>query len=200
MFAHQASLFGGGEPVPDASFGALVRHQLDELAWVDHAAGWLAGDEELYSVLCDAVDWRQPRVHMYDREVLTPRLVGSVDAAIHRVIGEMRELLSERYGVRLDRISAGHYRTGADSVAWHGDRIARDLPSATVATVSLLGPRRFRLRPKGGGSGPAWSLGHGDLVVMGGSCQRDWEHCVPKVSQAPPRIALMFRHAYDSSA
>jgi len=37
------------------------------------------------------------------------------------------------------------------------------------------------------------SLGDGDLLVMGGSCQRTWQHSVPKVRQAAPRIAIMFR-------
>jgi alkylated DNA repair dioxygenase AlkB len=109
----------------------------------------------------------------------------------------MVEILSSRYGIRMDRLSAGWYRTGADSVAWHGDRIARERHHSIVATVSLGGPRRLLIRPKGGGESLAFDLGQGDLVVMGGACQRLWEHTVPKVASAPPRIALMFRHAYD---
>jgi alkylated DNA repair dioxygenase AlkB len=82
-------------------------------------------------------------------------------------------------------------------VAWHGDRIARERPDSIVATVSLGGPRRFLIRPKGGGTSTGFDLGRGDLVVMGGACQRLWEHTIPKTASAPPRIALMFRHAYD---
>ncbi|MBA4861193.1 alpha-ketoglutarate-dependent dioxygenase AlkB [Streptomyces sp. PSKA54] len=38
------------------------------------------------------------------------------------------------------------------------------------------------------------SLGHGDLIVMGGSCQRTWEHAVPKSARATgPRISIQFR-------
>ncbi len=196
MFATQDSLFGGGAVQPDPGFGTLERRRLDATAWVDLAPGWLAGDATLFEVIREGVAWEQPEVQMYDRTVITPRLVGRPAPNLHPAIGEMSALLSGRYGVALDRISAGYYRDGADSVAWHGDRIARDREEATVATVSLGGPRRFRLRPKGGGPSLTFSLGHGDLVVMGGSTQRTWEHCVPKVAAAPPRIALMFRHAY----
>ena len=36
-------------------------------------------------------------------------------------------------------------------------------------------------------------LGWGDLLVMGGSCQRTWQHSIPKVAHALPRMAVMFR-------
>ena len=99
--------------------------------------------------------------------------------------------------MRLHNVSAGWYRDGNDSVAFHGDRVARERPRALVATISLGHSRRFLIRPKLGGQSRSFSLGHGDLVVMGGSCQRTWEHGVPKVSSAGPRIALMFRHDYE---
>lgn len=196
----QPSLFGRGQPVPDAAFADLTRLDLGQGAWVDYAPTWLTADETLFEAMAAGAAWDSPMVRMYDRQVRTPRLVATIDPALHPVIGDMVELLSQRYRVRLDRVSAGYYRTGADSVAWHGDRIARELNAATVATVSLAGPRRFLLRPRQGGPARAFSLGHGDLIVMGGTCQRTWEHSVPKAAHAPPRIALMFRHSYDDGA
>ncbi len=193
----QQSLFGGSEPEPDERFALLTRLQLDAASWVEAAPGWLAGNETLFDLLARAVAWEQPVVRMYDREVRTPRLVGRVEIDTHPVIERMSTLLSDHYGTVLDQVSAGWYRDGRDSVAWHGDRIARERPHAIVATVSLGEPRRFMLRPKGGGRSHSWSLGRGDLVVMGGSCQRDWEHTVPKAANAGPRLALMFRHRYD---
>jgi alkylated DNA repair dioxygenase AlkB len=193
----QPSLFGQSEPVPDTWFASLERFDLDPESWLDYAPGFLIGDARLYDVLTETVDWRQPEVRMYDKMVKTPRLVGTVDSDIHPVIGEIIELLSGRYQITMDQVSAGWYRTGIDSVAWHGDRIARELPHSIVATVSLGGPRRFLIRPKGGGESIGFDLGRGDLVVMGGASQRLWEHTVPKSASAPPRIALMFRHRYD---
>lgn len=196
MFA-QPTLFAGQDVVPDPSFAGIVRHDLDGHSWIDRAPGWLGGDDVLFDAIRDVVVWRQPVVRMYDRDVLTPRLVGTVDPAAHPAIGLMVALLSTRYDVELSQVSAGFYRDGDDSVAWHGDRIARERPSAVVATVSLGGPRTFRIRPNSGGPSSSWSLGHGDLVVMGGSCQRDWQHTVPKTAHAPARIAVMFRHSHD---
>lgn len=193
----QPSLFGESEPVPDRDFVGLERFDLDPESWLDYAPGFLVGDARLYDVLTETVSWRQPEVRMYDKLVMTPRLVGSVASGAHPVIPDLIDLLSDHYRIALDQVSAGWYRTGVDSVAWHGDRIARDLPHSIVATISLGGSRRFLIRPKGGGESMGFDLGRGDLVVMGGACQRLWEHTVPKSASAPPRIALMFRHRYD---
>ncbi|MBT8216236.1 MAG: alpha-ketoglutarate-dependent dioxygenase AlkB [Acidimicrobiia bacterium] len=192
-----ASLFGVQDIGFDGEFSRLRRADLGDGAWVDYAPLWLEGDEALFDHLSDAAQWSQPVTRMWDRDVATPRLIASIDSPTHPIIPELVEALSGRYGVRLDRVSAGWYRDGRDSVAYHGDRVARERPEAIVATVSLRGPRRFLIRPKAGGSSLSYSLGHGDLIVMGGSCQRTFEHAVPKVKSAPPRIALMFRHSYE---
>jgi alkylated DNA repair dioxygenase AlkB len=194
----QGSLFGSVPVDFDPDFASVERIQLDDESWLDYGPTWLTGDEDLYQVLAEHAEWTQPVVRMYDREVLTPRLMAHIDPAIHPVVPRLVDVLSERYGVRLDQVSVGWYRDGRDSVAYHGDRIARERPLATVATISLGSPRRFLIRPKAGGQTRSFSLGHGDLVVMGGACQRTWEHAVPKVSSAAgPRMALMFRHVYD---
>jgi alkylated DNA repair dioxygenase AlkB len=197
MFARQTSLFGS-EPVSfDHRFVRLNRVQLDAEAWLDYCPMWLTGDLTLFDTLVDGADWSQPVVRMYERDVRTPRLVARIHHQVHPVVPELIDVLSERYSIRMDQVSAGWYRNGNDSVAWHGDRIARERPRSIVATVSLGATRRFLIKPKEGGQATAFSLGHGDLVVMGGSCQRTWEHAIPKVVSAEPRIALMFRHRYE---
>ena len=140
--------------------------------------------------------WRSERRHMYDRIVDVPRLVASLpeDGPGHPLVDRIRDVLSTHYATAFARVSMGYYRDGADSVAWHGDTTARDMEEPTlVATVSLGAPRRFLLRPRGGGRSIAFSLGRGDLFVMGGACQRTWQHAVPKVARALPRVAVMFR-------
>lgn len=195
--ARQPSLFGANSPNLDPDFRTLERTGLARDAWVDYAPGWLEGDELLFEEMEASVEWSSPKVRMYDRVVTTPRLVARFEADLHPVLPAMVDALSDRYGRRLDRLSAGLYRDGRDSVAWHGDRVARDLPEAVVATVSLGSPRRFLMRPAEGGASISFTLGHGDLIVMGGSAQRTYRHTVPKSSSARPRMALMFRHAYD---
>lgn len=194
----QGSLFGSAQVDFDGSFSNLRRTDLGQDAWIDYAPLWLSGHEALYERLVDAAAWTQPVVQMYDRQVLTPRLVSRFGPDLHESMPAIIGALSDRYARCLDQVSAGWYRTGEDSVAMHGDRIARERESATVATVSLGGARRFLIRSKSGGPSRSFSLGHGDLVVMGGTCQRTHEHGVPKTSDhVEPRIALMFRHVYD---
>lgn len=198
--AWQGSLLGTGELGVDAGFHSAVRTALDPAAdaWIDHAPGWVSGGDDLFAELVERIRWDAPVVRMYDRMLDTPRLSGRIERSIRpRVVEEMRSLLSARYGIEFRRVGANLYRDGRDSVAWHGDRVARDLPEACIAIVSLGGRRRFLLRPKGGGRSRRVDLLCGDLLVMGGSCQRNWDHCVPKVARAEPRMSITFRHRYD---
>jgi alkylated DNA repair dioxygenase AlkB len=196
----QGSLFDGGEPVVDATFTGLRRIDLDERSWVDYEPGWLAGSDELFAELLATGRFGQRTVKMYDRTVPEPRLTAGwsteVDASdVPVALQEIAGTLSLRYDVAFDRIWVNLYRDGRDSVAWHGDRIGRGRCEDTmVAIVSLGTPRRLLLRPAGGGSTLRFTLGHGDLLVMGGSCQRTWEHCVPKTGRpVGPRISVQFR-------
>jgi alkylated DNA repair dioxygenase AlkB len=192
-------LFGKGAPCIDASFALLERTALSSEAWFDYAPGWLQGHDEVFDSLVHSMRWRQEQREMYDRTVEVPRLYALVpnDGEGHPILETMRRVVSAHYVEQFTRISLGYYRDGRDSVAWHGDYVARKLPTALVATVSVGAPRRFLLRPMGGGNSLALSLGFGDLLVMGGSCQRTWQHSVPKVKRAAPRIAIMLRPAWS---
>jgi alkylated DNA repair dioxygenase AlkB len=182
----------------DRSFATAQRTELADGAWVDHVPGWLTGADGLFDVIADLVTWSSPMVTMWDKRLQTPRLHGSL-APEERptIVEEMRRTLSAHYELEFLSIGANLYRDGRDSVAWHGDRVARTLPEATIAIVSLGGPRRFLLRPKGGGRSVRFELASGDVLAMGGSCQRTWQHAIPKVAHAEPRISLTFRHKYD---
>ncbi len=175
----------------DPAFTHARRIELADGAWLDHVPAWVRGHAALFAELRAELTWRSETRRMYDREILTPRLLAS--AARPGLVEAMRAALSARYGEAFVRTTAALYRDGADSVAYHGDTAARDMDTALVATVSLGAPRRFRLRPTAGGPSRALDLGGGDLLVMGGTCQRTWRHGIPKVAHAGPRIALMFR-------
>lgn len=188
----QLGLFAA-PPGFDETFASLQRRELSDGAWIEHAPGWVSGHDALFDALERTVTWRSEKRPMYDRVVDVPRLVAGPADGSHPLLEEMRLCLSERYGEELVRVSFALYRTGNDSVAWHGDTVARDLEKALVATVSLGAPRRFLIRPTEGGRSIAFALGGGDLFVMGGTAQRTWRHSVPKVAEAAPRIAVMFR-------
>lgn len=197
----QASLFDGGDIDVDRGFAGLQRQQLAEDAWVDRVPQWVRGADELFAELLDVTPWRQHDIWMYERRLPEPRLTHSwrldEEEPPLPILRDMAAALSERYDVTFTQAGANLYRDGSDSVAWHGDRVARELPDATVAIVSLGAPRPFKLRPKGGGRSVTYLPDRGDLLVMGGSCQRTWEHSVPKVRSAGPRLSVQFRHAYD---
>jgi alkylated DNA repair dioxygenase AlkB len=196
MSAGQISLFGGGEAALDIGFRGLARVALDSTAWVDHLPSWVAGHEGLLHHLTRTTDWQSLRRPMYDRVVDVPRLVASVpaDGPGHPLLEQARRALSLRYRTEFTHITLALYRDGRDSVAWHGDYVAREMVEDTlVASVSLGAPRRLLLRPMAGGATRAFSLGWGDLFVMGGACQRTWQHAIPKVAHADPRLVIMFR-------
>lgn len=198
--AWQASLLAGADTRWDADFSATVRHQLTEGAWVDHQPGWLDGSDALFDRLVHTAGWMQQDLRMYGEVVTQPRLtvqwsVGAVPPQLQE-LDDLAATLSGRYGIAFTRVGCNLYRDGRDSVAWHGDRVARTLPQATVAIVSVGHRRPFRLRPRAGGETRGFELGRGDLLVMGGSCQRTWRHAVPKVRDAGPRISVTFRHDY----
>jgi len=191
----QLDLFAAGATAGfDAAFRSLHRTPLAYGAWIDHAPGWVHGHDALFDELERDLPWRRETMKMYDKVVEVPRLLAAVKD--HTLVDQMREALSERYGEPFIYMTAALYRDGNDSVAFHGDTTARDMIEAIVATVSLGAPRRFMLRPTEGRDSIAMPLGRGDLVVMGGTCQRTWRHGIPKVASAAPRIALMFRPAW----
>jgi len=198
--AFQPSLFAS---VADQALHAPApaRTALARGAWVDYHAAWVGAADEVFDALVHEVPWRAERRTMYDRVVDVPRLVHTYlgdDALPHPSLVAARALLTEHYLPVLGEpfVTAGccFYRDGRDSVAWHGDTIGRGRSEDTmVAILSFGDPRRLLLRPRGGGSSLAFTMGHGDLLVMGGSCQRTWEHAVPKTAHAGPRISVQFR-------
>lgn len=199
LFAPEAT--GASDLTGLAGLSGLARRELTDGAWVDVARSWLAAPDDVFTTLVEEVPWRAERRQMYDRLVDVPRLVHTYmigEELPHPLLTEARDALSAHYADELGEPfrTAGccYYRDGRDSVAWHGDTIGRGSSADTmVAIVSLGDPRKLHLRPRGGGNSIAIEMGHGDLVVMGGSCQRTWEHAVPKVAHAGPRISVQFR-------
>jgi alkylated DNA repair dioxygenase AlkB len=196
----QATLFAPA-PATGPACDAIERTLLTDGAWIDVARGWLPEADEVFATMVRDVPWRAERRQMFDREVDVPRLLhtyGVGEPLPHPALARARGALSAHYRPELGEpfVTAGccYYRDGRDSVAWHGDTIGRGrLEDTMVAIVSLGDPRRLALRPRLGGASISLEMGHGDLVVMGGSCQRTWEHAVPKVAHAGPRISVQYR-------
>jgi alkylated DNA repair dioxygenase AlkB len=201
--ALQASLLDlCAEPGLGELGSSVRRTALARGAWIDVRPGWLGGADVLFERLRDVVPWRGERRQMYDRVVDVPRLLcffGEGDALPDPALEAARGALDAHYATELGEsfVTAGLclYRDGQDSVAWHGDTTGRGSSQDTMVAILSLGtPRSLLLRPRGGGHAVRHDLGHGDLIVMGGSCQRTWEHAIPKTARpVGPRISVQFR-------
>lgn len=198
----QGSLLGGSDEPNLGSLDETHRTHLGDGAWIDLRPTWLTGADTLFDRLARDVPWQSERRPMYDRVVDVPRLLHFYDERTplpDPALTEARDALSHYYATELGEpfTTAGlcYYRDGRDSVAWHGDTLGRGATHDTmVAILSVGAPRTLALRPRGGGPSLRFPVGHGDLLVMGGSCQRTWEHAVPKTRQPTgPRISIQFR-------
>ncbi|HVI74198.1 MAG TPA: alpha-ketoglutarate-dependent dioxygenase AlkB [Anaeromyxobacteraceae bacterium] len=205
VLSFQPTLFDAGAPSFDAGFHGLERIHLDEASWLDFAPGWVSGSDRLFAEVLAARRWGERTRWMYDRRVREPRLtsswnLGSGEPLEPAILEEMRGCLGARYGVVFDSAGFNLYRDGDDSVAWHGDKIRKEIEAPIIPLVSLGEPRKLLLRPKGGGRSHAFHLGRGDLLVTGGATHRAWDHAVPKVARAGPRISIAFRYGLDPRA
>lgn len=193
----QGSLFGHFEPTLTEL--RPVRDSLDRDCWIDRHDAWILGGDALFCHLHSRLPWQHGRRPMYDRMVDVPRLTSFLprdDERFPDIVRDAATALGHRYRVEFSLIGANLYRSGRDSVAWHADRIGRLERNPLIAIVSLGARRLFRLRPGRAGDGSPRSVPmySGDLLVMGGACQHRWEHAVPKVASAGPRMSLTFRH------
>ena len=193
-------------PTFDASFAHARRIALDADAWIDDVPGFVDGAALLFADIVERAPWEQRRVHMYERMVDEPRLTAwygkaLIDPDLPPVVPEIAAALTARYDRTFNAVGAALYRDGRDSVAWHGDRIPLDIVEPIVAILSLGSSRTLRMREKAAhANARAFTLEPGDLFVMGGNSQRTWEHSVPKVARAGPRMSLQFRHSSNDTA
>jgi alkylated DNA repair dioxygenase AlkB len=199
----QGSLLDECAATPPLSFDSVVRHRLDAGSWVEEVTGWAPDHGDLFDRLLAEAPWHQRERPMYDRMVLEPRMVahwsGDAVGDLPEPLEEFRARLSDRYRVEFDSVGVNLYRDGRDGVAWHGDNNRKTMTNPLVATVSLGERRRFLMRPGTSGS-PAHRFrpGAGDLLVMGGACQHDWQHTVPKEGRgAGARMSVTIRHSRE---
>jgi alkylated DNA repair dioxygenase AlkB len=187
---------GGLDVVVDETFGSAERIQLDEHSWIDHVRGWLSGDVELMRYLMAGADWEQRSRWMYDRRVQEPRLTAEypvIAEAPHPVLHYVTEALSAHYEINYTRLWMNWYRDNQDGTSWHADHNAEKLEQAVIPVLSLGAGRRFLIKANAGGRSTIVEAHGGDLVVMGGRCQRDFKHSVPKQKTVTgPRVSLNF--------
>jgi hypothetical protein len=177
-------------------------------AWIDIAREWMAGADALFAHLRDTVAWQSSRLFRYDHFVEENRLGAfwSRGTALpHPALAEATRTLQHRYHVEFDSFGMMQYRNGRDGQAFHRDTDMRWLDDTVIAILSLGVQRPWLLRPRASrhdhseGRGATHDLApaNGDLIVMGGSTQVEWEHSVPYLGNRPmpPRISIQWRFA-----
>jgi alkylated DNA repair dioxygenase AlkB len=196
--AWQPGLFAdAGRPTIDATFASAVRRLLDDACWIELVPQWLSGTNVLFDHLLRAVPWKQHFRRVFEQTFLEPRFTAEyrdLREVPHPTLIEAAEVLSRRYGVRYDSVWLNLYRDGRDSTGWHRDRFSCRRPECIVPVLTLGATRRFLVKPRKGGRSHALRPASGDLVVMGGRCQQDWVHGVPKVPESlGARISVNFQ-------
>ncbi len=188
--------------------GDFERIQLDETSWVDVARGWLAEPDELFAALLADVPWQASKLFRYDHWVEERRL-GSMwrpgRPLPHPALADVHKSLQQRYKVRFDGFGLIQYRDGSDGQAFHRDTDMRWLDDTLICILTLGARRPWLLRPRVNrhsldehrGATHDLAPGPGDLIVMGGRCQADWEHSVPyrPGRRVGTRISLQWRFA-----
>ena len=189
----------------------VERVDLGQGAWVDVARGWVRDADEVGEQLLAEVPWSTSQLFRYDHHVEENRVAswwarGKGMALPHPALAEATRALQHRYGVTFDGFAMLQYRSGADGQAFHRDTDMRYLEDTIIAVLTFGATRPWQLRPRsakhtdGPGKGATHDLrpASGDLIVMGGRCQADWEHAVPYLgpqSTVAPRVSVQWRFA-----
>jgi alkylated DNA repair dioxygenase AlkB len=199
----QVDLFAkdGGLAI-DPSFATARRIALDAHSWIELVPDWVHSAAILFERLAKAVPWEQHHRRLFDQLFLEPRLTAQYRDFCdvpHEALIEAAAALSRRYSVRYDNLWLNFYRDGRDSTGWHRDHFSCRLPECVVPVLTLGATRRFLIKPRGGGRSIVFTPRSGDLIVMGGRCQQDWLHGVPKAPElSEPRISVNFQSSVQA--
>ncbi len=186
---------------------AVERRALDDASWVDVVSGFVPDAAARLAELVDGVRWEQGEVLRYDRYVPDRRLGAGLRPDAHPMLRQIDLHLRSRYGQQFTGVAALQYRTGEDFQGLHSDRELRWLDDTLIAIVVLGVRRPFVIRKRGpwvqaaaehvpSGTDPRDLVlmpGEGDMLVMGGACQRDWLHGIPAAATDRVRVSLTWR-------
>jgi alkylated DNA repair dioxygenase AlkB len=183
----------------------VERVRLDAGSWVDVVRGLVADAQQVHDDVLRDARWSAGRTYRYERWVEDERRSASQSGARrHPALAEVETWLIRRYRVRFSGVVLTEYRHGRQSLGFHRDRAMTWLDDTLVALLTLGAQRPWLLRPETGRPviDPDDALrdaidiapASGDLLVMGGRCQKEWLHAVPSVAEAVgSRISAQWR-------
>jgi alkylated DNA repair dioxygenase AlkB len=185
----------------DSRLTTAKRTAIDAHSWIDVVPGWISGSRILLEQLATGEPWLQRDRRLFDQTFREPRLT-----AEHQDLGnapqalvDAAQALSRHYGIEYDSLWLNFYRNGQDSTGWHRDRFSCRRTECIVPVLTLGATRRFLIKPRAGGNSITFKPGSGDLIVMGGRCQEDWLHGVPKeLGITERRISVNFQSSMQA--
>jgi alkylated DNA repair dioxygenase AlkB len=196
----------------------LVTQDLGHGAWLELAPRWLAPSaaDAYFEALLRDTPWEQGELTLFGRRIPEPRLsawFGSDDYTYSGrtlrarpfppPVAELLARLGEFGTTTFNSVLVNLYRNGRDSMGFHSDDEPELGENPEIASISLGATRRFILAPKRKerGARVQLELTHGSLLLMRGSCQREFRHAIPKsASVDAPRINLTFRRILGGAA
>jgi alkylated DNA repair dioxygenase AlkB len=196
LFASQATSIS-----IDSRFGTAKRTAIDAHSWIDVVPGWISGSHILFEQLATGEQWLQRDRRLFDQTFREPRLTAEYQdlCGAPEALLDAAQALSRHYGIEYDSLWLNLYRNGQDSTGWHRDRFSCRRSECIVPVLTLGARRRFLIKPRAGGSSITFKPGSGDLIVMGGRCQEDWLHGVPKeLGVAERRISVNFQSSVQA--
>lgn len=188
-----------------------TRDGVDALpAGFTYLPAWMPAAEaqRLFAALWAGINWEQTTSRAGGKPTPTPRLTAWFGNSVYRYSGttnhpqawlpalaDLRDRLEMETGARYNSLLANRYDSGkVHRLGWHSDNEPGLGQQPTIASLSLGASRDFRLRRKSDHDDTyTLKLGAGDLLVMHGESQADWDHCVPVRANVGPRVNLTFR-------
>ena len=185
---------------------AVETTALDEHSWVHLVRGFVPDAAAALDRVRSTTPWQQQEVLRYEAYVPERRLSSGLRADSDPLLRQIDLHLTATHRQRFTGVAAILYRDGEDFQGLHSDREMRWLDDTLIAIVVLGQRRPFVIRRRApmrevvervpAGTAPddlVFTPGEGDLLVMGGACQRDWLHGIPRADTANPRISLTWR-------
>lgn len=166
--------------------------------------------DDLFSRLQHEIEWKQEPIQLFGKTIMQPRLTacyGEKAVAYSGIVMEVypwnslllqiKQRVEAESQTEFNSVLLNNYRNGNDSMGWHRDNEPELGRNPVIASVTFGATRKFLLRTYAGKDNQvAVELTHGSLLLMKGECQHVWQHSLPKVKHAGPRINLTFRRIY----
>lgn len=193
----------------------LQELELSPNRWISYTLNWLQTPQadQLMIELPTSLRWEEGQIRMFGKWLSIPRQhawYGDAQAGYgwsgQRAeplpwapeLEKSRQALQQFTRTPFNGVLANLYRDGQDCMHWHSDDETELGQRTLVAAISIGAERRFSLRHKNR-TYPTHrlQLAHGSLLLMGGNCQHEWQHALPRSTRVDkPRISLTYRHIH----